>query len=134
MKLSLEKGFTLIELLVVLTITMTLIAIVGPLTIDSFKKAEAKTELAKFRKLVKHTSYNAFIRGKSLGVYMEGKRVQVRNDEEILSSIEFEHLFFYPDAIVFSHKGFASFKEVTLSINGQEQQLQIGVSLDVTGN
>ena len=75
-RLSYSKGVTLIELLVVISIMMTMVAIVAPLTLDTIDKAEAQSEYLAFCGLLRKASVKAFSSGVGIRIELDGNTLR----------------------------------------------------------
>lgn len=123
------NGYTLIELMIVLVIVSMIMGLVGPLTIQSMEKAEAKSELLAIKNWLKQVSYQAFTSGKELHFVVAGKKIilQEENEKNALKTRELEYLFFQPQKFTFNSKGFVSphiitgvYRDSTLELNLNE--------------
>ena len=63
-RVSSIKGFTLLEVMIVMAIVGLLMALVGPLTIKSHEKTQAKAELLTLQNWIRGNSYRAYATGK----------------------------------------------------------------------
>ncbi len=133
------KGFTLIELMIVMSIASLLIGFVGPLAMNAFDRAQAKQELLSLKGWLKKISVRAFTTGTAHRLILEGKRVKLialqASENTMLQEQHLEYVFFQPQVLEYSSKGFVSQPlitgtyrnrpmEILLSqhINGQEAQ------------
>ena len=129
------RGFTLIELLVVLTLMGSLLALVGPLSVESVERFSAQRELRSLHALLKAASARAFTRGRRVIVELEGAQLRVSQpegqsgSEALLQSERFEHLRFSPTAVAFSRGGFPSTPEVHFTYRDQPQRLDLAALL-----
>lgn len=120
-------GFTMIELLIVMAIVSSLMALVGPLVIDSYEKAQAKVEMQQLNNYISRLSYGAFADGQAKVIRLEGKQATIFNDSDEQPSREFlfEHLFFQPQEIYLNTNGFTVTRTVDVQIRGKTRVLTI---------
>ena len=129
------RGFTLIELLVVLTLMGSLLALVGPLSVESVERFSAQRELRSLQALLKAASARAFTRGARVIVELEDAQLRVsqpdgqRGSEALLQSERFEHLRFFTTTVAFSRGGFPSTAEVHFTYRDQPQRLDLSALL-----
>jgi len=112
------KGFTLIELMVVMAIVAVLMAMVGPLAINTLDKAQAKQEMLTMKNWFRKISYRAFSTGTAYQLKLSGKKAelfsvtQTENGDFIdinpILSKTLESLFFNPQILYYNGKGFVS--------------------------
>lgn len=103
------KGFTLIELMIVMSIVALLMAMVGPLAINSLEKAQAKQEMLSVKNWLRKISYRAFTTGQQHVVRLSGKNIilYVKGREKtLIEDKTFESLFFQPQELNYNTKGF----------------------------
>jgi prepilin-type N-terminal cleavage/methylation domain-containing protein len=136
MKNSLRQqlGFTLIELMIVMSIVALLLSLVGPMAIQNLEKAEAKQEMLMMKNWLKKISYRASATGQQHQLKLSGKQAElcmiVTGQNETTSHIiitkTFNSLFFKPQQLTYSTKGFVSpaalqgqyrSKDLTININ-----------------
>lgn len=109
------RGFTLIELMIVMSIVALLMGMVGPLAINSLEKAQAKQEMLTVKNWLRKVSFRAFTTGKEHVIKFSGKNIILHTKGEALEPIEnktFESLFFQPQQLNYSAKGFVSPKQL----------------------
>lgn len=141
-----HRGFTLIELMVVLVILGTMLTLVGGATVQSYEKAQAKTELMQLRNTLSALGYRGFSLGKSIIVKLEGKRLTAKteivfpkesidSDEELKKNVildkTYEYLFFQPQKIRFSRKGFAQDDDIKVFIGNREEAFSLRTNMKV---
>ncbi|WDE03953.1 type II secretion system protein [Thalassomonas viridans] len=149
------RGFTLIELIIVMAIVGLLMGLVGPLTVKGYEKIQAKEEQLTLINLLRANSYRSFAAGKpgmfSLDKNSINFRYLNRNDaaggrilaveppdevtissnnglagsEPIVAASEFKYLTFLPQVLQVNSFGLISPAQITLSINGKEQVLDL---------
>ncbi len=137
-----DSGFTLIELMVVMSIVALLMTMVGPLAINAVDKANAKQEMLTMKNWLRKISYRAFTTGNSYQLKLAGKKAElfltlnnnIREDERPNSALithNFETLFFQPQILTYSAKGFVSptFVEGTY----RDKKLQLDLNAWVNG-
>ena len=134
MNKSPNTGFTLIELMIVLTIVGVLMTMVGPLAVQSVEKAQAKQEMLSLKNLLRKVSAKAFNTGNEYRVILSGKQVTLYladNEEKPQELFEFEYLFFQPQKLYYSNKGFV---EPTL-VKGtyRDKPLDLDLNLWING-
>ncbi|WP_085298083.1 prepilin-type N-terminal cleavage/methylation domain-containing protein [Cognaticolwellia mytili] len=122
------RGFTLIELMIVMSIVALLMGMVGPLAINSLEKAQAKQEMLTVKNWLKKVSFRAFTTGKEHVVKFSGKNIILHLKGEALSPIEnktFESLFFQPQQLSYSAKGFVSPKLLSGTFRGKPMVINL---------
>ena len=121
-KLSLikqQKAFTLLELTIVISIVFILISLVGPMTINSFEKTEAKIEFKTLKNWLKSVSYQSYIQGTELQLTLDGKQAKLTNQNETVKEHTFNYLFFQPQKVVFNDKGFVYEAKIEMTFKGK---------------
>jgi len=110
-----NKGFTLIELMIVMSIVALLMTMVGPMAINSVEKANAKQEMLTMKNWFRKISYRAFATGNSYQLKLTGKKAELflinKNNEQpqkAISTKTLESLFFKPQLLTYSAKGFVT--------------------------
>ncbi|MCJ8296689.1 MAG: type II secretion system GspH family protein [Colwellia sp.] len=126
------KGFTLIELMVVMSIVALLMTMVGPLAINTVEKANAKQEMLTMKNWLRKISYRAFATGKSYQLKLAGKKAELfitaSNIEQPTTAVishSFETLFFQPQILTYSNKGFVSPTFIEGTYRGKTLQLDL---------
>ncbi|WP_177207999.1 pilus assembly FimT family protein [Pseudoalteromonas denitrificans] len=117
-----NKGFTLIELMIVMSIVALLMGMVGPLAINSLERAQAKQEMLTVKNWLRKVSARAFSTGQAHVVKLSGKNVQlyVKDDEQnLIENKTFESLFFQPQEINYSKKGFVAIDKIEGTYRGR---------------
>jgi prepilin-type N-terminal cleavage/methylation domain-containing protein len=110
-----NTGFTLIELMIVMSIVALLMGMVGPLAINSLESAQAKQEMLTVKNWLRKVSARAFSTGQAHVVKLSGKNVQLYvkdNEQNLIENKTFESLFFQPQLVNYSKKGFVSIDKV----------------------
>jgi prepilin-type N-terminal cleavage/methylation domain-containing protein len=129
------KGFTLIELMIVMSIVALLMAMVGPLAINSLEKAQAKQEMLTLKNWLRKVSYQSYSTGEALAVKLEGKTVTLftqssSKNSPLLNELEnytFDSLFFQPQQLNYSRQGFVVPDKITGSYRGRPLDLNLSV-------
>jgi len=127
-KLKTQHAFTLIELMIVMSIVALLMGMVGPLAINSLDRAQAKQEMLTVKNWLRKVSARAFSTGQAHVVKLSGKNVQlyVKGDEQnLIENKTFESLFFQPQLVSYSKKGFVS----TGIVEGTYRNRQLAINL-----
>jgi len=109
-------GFTLIELMVVMAIVALLMSMVGPLAINTLEKAQAKQEMLTMKNWFRKISYRAFSTGQKYQLKLSGKKAElflINADQQaekttLILSKNLESLFFQPQILTYSEKGFVT--------------------------
>lgn len=127
-----KSGFTLIELMVVMSIVALLMTMVGPLAINTVEKANAKQEMLTMKNWLRKISYRAFATGNSYQLKLTGKKAELfvkpsSNEQSTppLISHTFETLFFQPQILTYSNKGFVSPASIEGTYRGKVLQLNL---------
>lgn len=120
---SKQLAFTMIELLVVLTIVSTLIGLVGPLTLNSIEKHQAKAEETQLKRLISRYSNYAFIQGSEKTLYFEGFSVFSINKEE--ERYKFSYINFIPQTLQFNSSGIPQLRTLHYKIVDKQTDLAI---------
>ena len=119
------SGVTLIELLVVLTIAMTVMSLVGTLSLNSIRKAQAQTELVLLYSTLKKCGVLAFASGSLVTIELSGNAANVYSGDEQMSETIFEKLSFQHQKIGFTKTGVASDASIKVNVNGKERTLDL---------
>jgi len=125
---SKPKGFTLIELMIVMSIVALLMGMVGPLAINSVEKAQAKQEMLTVKNWLRKVSYRAFTTGQVHIVKLSGKNVKLYilgQEQNLIEDKLFESLFFQPQTLNYSKKGFVTPEFVAGSYRGKPLTLDL---------
>lgn len=77
-----SRGVTLIELLVVISIMMTMLTLVAPLSINTLNKVEAQNEYLSFLNRIKKLSARAFLESRQFTLVLEGNQMHVYQTED----------------------------------------------------
>lgn len=77
-----HRGVTLIELLVVISIMMTMLTLVAPVSINTLNKVEAQNEYLSFLSQIKKLSARAFLESRQFTLVLEGNKIQVYQAED----------------------------------------------------
>ena len=128
-----QKGFTLIELMIVMSIVALLMAMVGPLAINSLEKARAKQEMLTLKNWLRKVSNRAFTTGKAHTIVLDGKSItlfannifQVVEATPVTEGYQFESLFFQPQQLHYSSKGFVSPEFIIATYRGKALTLNL---------
>lgn len=118
-------GATLLELMVVMTIMMTLLGLVGGLSVDSVDRAAAQTEIISLYGVLKKASARAFSSGRKVFVELSGPRVEVYSGSELRSSTVFSHLQFDDQVVRFDRNGIADTVLIKVSMRGEDRSLDL---------
>ena len=97
-----SRGFTLVELLVVITISMTLIGLIGGLSLDAYKKYQSKAELKTLQNIVAKVSAETFVREVDATLVLERETLLVKRNEEIVFQTTFDYIDFPSNKILFN--------------------------------
>ncbi|SEK47206.1 hypothetical protein SAMN05216262_101439 [Colwellia chukchiensis] len=127
-KIVAARGLTLIELLVVISIMMTMIALVAPLTIDTVNKAQAQSEYLSLTATIRRASVEAFING--AGVDIELNKDQLKafrikpsfttsmqtsaTNKQLILQKQYQYLSFNDDIIKLNKNGIANISDFEL--------------------
>ena len=124
-----SSGFTLIELLVVITIMMTVLGLVGGSVVSGVAKAEAQTEVISVYNLVKKTGVRSFTSGQGLALSFGGNGVTLTSakDKVLISKINFEHLVFESQQIVFNRNGMPNIFFIEAQVRGKSRTLDFSM-------
>tara|TARA_R110000850_G_scaffold12778_4_gene42397 strand:- start:196 stop:648 length:453 start_codon:yes stop_codon:yes gene_type:complete len=145
LKIKQVKGFTLIELMIVMSIVALLMAMVGPLAINSLEKAQAKQEMLTLKNWLRKVSYQSYSTGQNLIVKLEGKTVALYSQPSktyplaALEKYTFDSLFFQPQQLNYSRKGFVVPDKIIGSYRDRPLELDLSVwvngqdSLNIVG-
>ncbi|WP_340680298.1 prepilin-type N-terminal cleavage/methylation domain-containing protein [Paraglaciecola sp.] len=116
------KGFTLIELLVVISIMGALMSIVGPMTIDSISKAQARSEALTLKSWIRYQSQRAFISGIDVQLQFDGQQI-ISDNLDILPK-QFEYLSFQPQIIRLTKHGFIQPQSISAKLVEKEIMIE----------
>lgn len=115
-------GFTLIELLVVLAIMGTAISIVGPLSYQQYKAAEARAEWQKVILLVELARQRAFLTGQHYRVTLQGKQVTVYEQQVEKFKLLTDQVFFTGSELQINANGFSDKPVFRARVRNVEQE------------
>ncbi len=118
-------GVTLIELLVVVVIALSILTLVGGLTVESAERAKAETELTSFQSIVRSVSARAFVSGQITSLQLKGNSVVVNSGDEALKIVSFEYLTFESKTIRFSRTGMADHFRINITLNDAPRILDL---------
>ncbi|MBL4909427.1 MAG: prepilin-type N-terminal cleavage/methylation domain-containing protein [Alteromonadaceae bacterium] len=129
-----HHAFTLIELMVVMAIVAILMTMVGPLAINTLDKAQAKQEMLTMKNWFRKISYRAFATGQTYQLKLTGKKAElflINSDPQakkakLILSKSLESLFFQPQTLTYSAKGFVS----PLSVTGTYRHKALTIDLN----
>lgn len=132
------KGVTLIELLVVITIMMTMVALVAPLSINTIDKAEAQSEYLSFAGLLRSSSIKAFTNGTGLNIKLNqntvavymiplsfGGTTRLEPSQATVKELTYEYLNFPDIEVKFNKNGIPNITEINFHQRNQEKQLNL---------
>lgn len=122
------KGFTLIELMIVMAIVVLLMAMVGPLAINSLEKAQAKQEMLMVKNWLRKLSYRAFNSGEVHILKLSGKRLELfigENSSTPIITKSLESLFFQPQMLTYNAKGIVLPEKVVGTYRNQPLSLDL---------
>lgn len=120
-----HQGFTMIELLIVLSIMATLMGLVGPLTVNSLNKYQAKVEMVEVKSLVSRYSNLAFLKGEAIQLVFRGHKVTREIDDELIDEFTFDSLSFYPTTLSFNQSGIPDITEIKLLVSEKETNIDL---------
>ena len=120
------RGFTLIELLVVIAIMMTVLGLVGGGVVTGVARAEAQTEVISVYNLVKKSGVRAFTSGQTLVLSFEQNQARlIASQDELISAVDFDHLLFKPQQIVFNRNGLPNVFAIDVQVRGKSKTLDL---------
>ncbi|MDB2486560.1 prepilin-type N-terminal cleavage/methylation domain-containing protein [Porticoccaceae bacterium] len=120
------KGFTLIELLVVIAIMMTVLGLVGGGVVSGVSRAEAQTEVITVYNLVKKSGVRAFTSGQTLVLSLEQNQARLTaSQDNVLSTVDFDHLQFEPQQIIFNRNGLPNLFAIEVQVRGKPRTLDL---------
>jgi Tfp pilus assembly protein FimT len=114
--ISNNKGVTLIELLVVITIMMTMVALVAPLTMNTIDKAQAQSEYLTFCGILRKASVKAFSNGLRIDVILINNQLKLIKVPSSLSKKVYPTERLSNQAIIKNFE-YLTFPKLTLSFN-----------------
>lgn len=118
-------GFTLIELLVVLAISSLALSVVAPLMQSQVNKAEASAELIEFKTYMQNSAKVAFLRAEPVQIKLEGRRlIRIQGANRV--EVDYDKLFFPPQFVQISAKGFTNVTSVLVQTNKKQQEVLLG--------
>lgn len=110
---TISSGFTLIELTIVMTILGLLLSLIGPMTIQSIEKAQAKSELLSVKNWLKNKSTSAYLEGQGIQVDVKGKSIMYkRASSQKVEIRKLDYLFFQPQTFNINSKGYIDLDEL----------------------
>ncbi|MGM0906966.1 MAG: type II secretion system protein [Pseudomonadota bacterium] len=101
-------GFTLVELLVVMVIMGSVLALVGPLTVNQLDKVERTGQREELLRYVQQTQFNAITFRRSYHIELSGQwfRLYRGREEKAIIEKQFELLHFPQQQISVNANGF----------------------------
>ena len=137
-KLRCPKGFSLVELLVVMTLSLTVLSLVGGVTLNAIRRAEAQAELTVIYNLIKKVGVMSFATGRTLVLTFDADRASVVGGDEILTEKSFDHLRFERQKVTFNRNGFPDSFKLAVNVQGQLRVIDLtslsgGFPIDVNG-
>lgn len=118
------RGITLIELLIVISIMMTVLSLVTPLTARIIDKTKAQSEYLQLCNRIKSISSEAFALSTPIRVTFSAKQVDVVR-EDTSETITFKYLSFDKQQLVFNSYGFPDASVVTVTQQHRIRQIDI---------
>jgi prepilin-type N-terminal cleavage/methylation domain-containing protein len=120
------RGFTLIELLVVIAIMMTVLGLVGGGVVSGVARAEAQTEVISVYNLVKKSGVRAFTSGQPLVLSLDQNQAKlIGSNDQLISSVNYEHLLFDTQQIIFNSNGLPNFFAIGVQVRGKSKTLDL---------
>jgi prepilin-type N-terminal cleavage/methylation domain-containing protein len=141
------QGFTLIELMIVMVIVALLMSLVGPLTIKSYEKVQAKEEMLSLKGWIKGNSYRSFATAQQGEITLseqsiaftyidKNARSDANNDldninGDPIASRSFKYLSFARQKIAVNTFGLVTPNSITVQLNGNDIQLIISENTSI---
>jgi len=130
---TVSSGFTLIELMIVMSIVALLLSLVGPMAIQNLEKAEAKQEMLMMKNWLKKISYRASATGQQHQLKLSGNKAELymivtdqnESTSHTLITKTFNSLFFKPQQLTYSIKGFVSPEELQAQYRSKDLTINI---------
>ena len=127
------RGFTLIETLISITLLALVLGLVVPMGIQSFERAQAKSEVLLLQRYLVLARERAYSMGKPLAVGFEGKSVNIiplRDSQSggttlYLRPLLLDELFFESQEIEFNELGFVSTNQLIYRHKDQEHVIDL---------
>lgn len=121
------RGFTLVELLVVMVIMGSVLALVGPLTINQLENVERTGEEQEFFRFIQQTKFNAITFRKAYRVEVYDNRFEMYryNDNSLVFENEFEILEFPKQTILINQNGFWQQPEIKWLASSRERTYRL---------
>jgi prepilin-type N-terminal cleavage/methylation domain-containing protein len=116
------RGFSLIELLIVMSISLSLVALVAGLTIDSSQKYKVKAEKLALQSLFRKISSFAFISESNLAIEVTRNKITLKRNgdlqegsKSIILQEDFDSIQFEPVTFSVNQLGVFQLKAITYS-------------------
>lgn len=119
------SGFTLVEILIVLGLMGLVLTLVGPMLQHQVERADASAEYIEARQYINNSGKVAFLQNQRVVLYFDGKTLnrQIAGRDE---RIEYNHLFFPKQQLVFNPHGYTESESV--SVVAGRRHLEIAVT------
>ncbi|WP_275425513.1 type II secretion system protein [Saliniradius amylolyticus] len=126
-----SKGFTLIELLVVITIMMTVVSLVGGLSIDMLSKYRKKAEEKRLVTILSQLSESAMIRQEGMDVNLNQAQLTAsfQEGQQEYYRHTFEFIRFNQQRIRINSQGLPSLTTINYQFDGSRETLNVGKAL-----
>ncbi|WP_088331523.1 prepilin-type N-terminal cleavage/methylation domain-containing protein [Lacimicrobium sp. SS2-24] len=129
-----RNGFTLIELLVVITIMMTVMGLVGGLTVDMLDKYKVKSEQKQVFAILNALSQRAFVLERTYRVQFADSMLIGLDEQSNQPVIEqsFESIRFPKQSISLNRQGLPSQESLFIRVEGESKRLSLDGVLRAT--
>jgi prepilin-type N-terminal cleavage/methylation domain-containing protein len=121
-----SKGFTLVEVLIVLLIAGLGISLVAPTLINAYEEIKAAAEEQRVIDILEAVKMRSFLRQVSYNVILRENLLKIKETE---TTVDFQHITFPDQSIIFDSNGFSDAREVKYSRDGREKSLNFAAEV-----
>lgn len=121
-----SKGFTLVEVLIVLLIAGLGISLVAPTLINAYEEVKAAAEEQRVIDILEAVKMRSFLRQVSYNVILKENVLKIKDTE---TTVDFQHITFPDQSIIFDPNGFSDAREVGYRRDGREKSLTLAAEV-----
>ncbi len=117
-------GFTLVEILIVMGLMGLVLTLVGPLLQNQVTKADASAEFIEAGQYINNSSKVAFLQNTPVSLSFDG-RVLTRKMAGRQDQVEYNHLFFPKQQLVFNQHGYSDSRSISVVAGRRQLEIEI---------